>query len=87
MPYIKKEKRELFWRDSAISTLIQDVADCGGDLNYLFTCLINEFIHKKGMSYATVNEVVGALECCKLELYRRKIAPYEDLKIKENGDV
>jgi hypothetical protein len=33
------------------------------------------------------NDVIGALECCKLELYRRMVAPYENTKIKENGDV
>jgi hypothetical protein len=27
------------------------------------------------------------LECCKLELYRKIAAPYEDIKIQENGDV
>jgi hypothetical protein len=30
---------------------------------------------------------MGVLESAKLELYRRKIAPYEDDKIAENGDV
>lgn len=33
------------------------------------------------------SEIIGALECCKLELYRRIAAPYEDIKIGENGDV
>jgi hypothetical protein len=32
-------------------------------------------------------DIVGALRCCELEIYRRLAAPYEDLKIKENGDV
>ena len=31
--------------------------------------------------------LVGVLECAKLELYRRLAAPYEDLKIEDNGDV
>lgn len=31
--------------------------------------------------------VLGMLECCKMELYRRHVAPYEDEKIIENGDV
>jgi len=31
--------------------------------------------------------VIGALEACKLEFYRRAVVPYEDKKIKENGDV
>jgi hypothetical protein len=32
-------------------------------------------------------EAIGALECCKLEFYRRVAVPYEDRKIKSNGDV
>jgi len=32
-------------------------------------------------------DAIGALECAKLELYRRVAAPYEDTKIAENGDV
>jgi hypothetical protein len=27
------------------------------------------------------------LECIKQEFYRRKLAPYEEAKIKENGDL
>jgi hypothetical protein len=38
-------------------------------------------------NYDNFNEVIGVLECMKLELYRRMIAPYEDTKCKENGDV
>jgi hypothetical protein len=41
----------------------------------------------KGKNYQTVNDIVGALEGAKMEFYRRAAAPYEDLKIKENGDV
>jgi len=37
--------------------------------------------------YAHLNEVVGVLECAKLELYRRVVAPYEDQKMTESGDV
>lgn len=29
----------------------------------------------------------GALECTKLELYRRRVADYEDQKIADNGDA
>ena len=34
-----------------------------------------------------VDSVVGAIRCAELELYARKIRPYEDLKITDNGDV
>ena len=58
-----------------------------GELNYLFTELIQLYKDHNGESYTTYNDIVGALEGAKLELYRRKIAPYEDTKIKQNGDV
>ena len=31
--------------------------------------------------------MVGVLECCKLELYRKLAAPYEDTKEMESGPV
>jgi predicted DNA-binding protein with PD1-like motif len=58
-----------------------------GELNFLFTEAITDYIEKQGLSYQTINDVVGALEGAKLEFYRRVAAPYEDVKIEENGDV
>lgn len=59
----------------------------GGDLNYQFSKLVNDFIAMRGLSYSVINEAVGALECAKLELYRRIAAPYEDKKAIANGEV
>lgn len=58
-----------------------------GTLNYLFTIILNSYFHAKGGNYQAVNDIIGALEGAKLEFYRRIAAPYEDTKIKENGDV
>lgn len=58
-----------------------------GELNYSITMLINAYLTRQGESYATYNELIGVLECAKLELYRRQIAGYEDLKMGLNGDV
>ena len=80
MPYITKDQRK-------------DVEETGpytsGELNYAITILIKKYIGNRvaGQSYAVFNEIIGALECAKLELYRRLVAPYEDEKIQENGDV
>jgi hypothetical protein len=49
--------------------------------------ICQDYIKDKGLSYQTLNDVLGALEGCKLELYRRQVAPYEDKKIQANGDV
>jgi hypothetical protein len=37
--------------------------------------------------YFNYNRAIGVLECIKLEFYRRMVGPYEDIKIKEAGDV
>lgn len=58
-----------------------------GELNYYITKAILGYLSLEGESYRTYNAIIGVLECCKLELYRRKIGPYEDRKKKENGDV
>lgn len=58
-----------------------------GELNYELTSIINGYLLQHGMKYQTINDIIGALEGCKLEFYRRIAAPYEDTKITENGDV
>lgn len=62
-------------------------AQKGGELNYQISKLLNDFMAMKGMSYATVNEAIGAVECAKLEFYARVARPYEELKAKQNGEV
>jgi hypothetical protein len=44
--------------------------------------------HKqKVVSYENFNAVMGALESAKQEYYRRVMVPYEEEKIKQNGDI
>ena len=57
------------------------------DLNFLICRLADRMLARHGVTYARLNEVIGAIECAKQEIYRRIAAPYEDTKIKENGDV
>ena len=85
MPYVKKEVREYFKKGLE---LIADAPISGpGYLNYVLTCLSQLYLAKHGEGYQTYNDIIGALECCKLEMYRRKTSPFEDKKIIENGDV
>lgn len=58
-----------------------------GELNYAITRLLDQYLRDKGLSYLYINDCLGALEGAKLEFYRRVAVPYEDKKIKENGDV
>ena len=83
MPYIKQEDR---------NALGNRDPENAGELNYLLTQIVLEYLigNKEtnyNANYQRYNDAMGALEGCKLELYRRAIAPYEDKKIQENGDV
>ena len=79
MPYIVKSIRESLEQGR--------VPTKPGELNYLMSQLVKGFLAINGESYTSFNAVVGVLECLKLELYRRKIANYEQDKCNENGDV
>jgi hypothetical protein len=79
MPYINEERRDAIKSFNDPRT--------AGELNYVLTGICRDYWYEHGPNYATINDIVGALEGAKLEFYRRVAAPYEDEKIKENGDV
>lgn len=81
MPYIKTEDR------IRLDITLNDTPKNAGELNYLLTKLCIDYFYSNGARYQQINDVVGALEGCKLEFYRRLAAPYEDEKITQNGDV
>ena len=86
MPYINKEARErLDFEFCAIAGAL--TAESAGELNYLFTKILTRYIDNKELSYQTINDIIGALEGAKLEFYRRKVIPYENLKCLLNGEV
>jgi len=49
--------------------------------------MIHNYIKDKGLRYNTLNDAIGIVECVKQELYRMIVSPYEDIKIKENGEI
>lgn len=86
MPYIKQAERKVIDR-LPIDRIFESVEAEPGNLNYALTRLCHEYLRRGGKRYKTMNDIVGALEGCKMEFYRRTVAPYEDAKIEENGDV
>lgn len=79
VPYIPEEQRVHGKRGYFART--------PGKLNYAITRLCDFYLQDFGVSYQRLNEIIGALECAKLEFARRVVGPYEDSKITENGDV
>jgi hypothetical protein len=87
MPYIKQEDRKRF--DATLKAFNDEIAVTGvskGDLNYVISCLAKIYTDEHGHSYSVMNDVVGVLSAANMEYYRRVVVPYEDEKIKINGD-
>ena len=82
MPYIEQDRREeleeILWQMRE-----KDIA-ADGDLNYLLYAFCIRYVPE---SYNSYKNFIGELRQCATEIERRILAPYEDLKIEENGDV
>ena len=94
MPYIKNCRREKI--DKKLNLLIKELKQLRdsstqgwqiGDISYIIVRLAHEWLKYRGLKYKFFNEVIGVLECTKLELYRATVAPYEEAKRKRVGSV
>lgn len=90
MPYVKTDKRKKF--DSFIldlTLMLEREGHDNGDLNYCISKLVHEWLicHPDGLRYDAASDAHKAMVCAAAEFYRVVVAPYEDLKSKENGPV
>lgn len=98
MPYIKEDIRQEL--DICIERMINclgtpkslngnmtndDLMSILGDINYTFSRIIASLMGQP--SYSKIAMITGVLENIKQEFYRRVAVPYEEAKIKENGDI
>jgi hypothetical protein len=78
MPYISKAQRKI----------VEDIGpSTAGELNFAVTQSLLAYMKRRGVSYTTMNEIIGALECAKIEFYRRVMVDFEQKKCILNGDV
>lgn len=84
MPYIKSEDRPLL--DELVEKLAKRI-NSSGDLNYVITSLLHHEVVTVGKNYENLNRLQGVVDCVGKEFYRKVVSPYEDLKIKINGDL
>lgn len=78
MPYIANNLRE---------QLTHRTPGTEGELAYEITTVLLDYVATKGLSFKTINDITGVLINVGLEFNRRVTVPYEEQKIKENGDV
>ena len=84
MPYIKQIARKMI--DEIVNGARFSIA-ANGNLNYFLVKLMLVRRKLEGESYTFYKNYIGELEMAQAEIYRRYVIPYEEKKIKENGDV
>ena len=84
MPYVTKETREYLQPLSHEMLKFMLELQEPGILNYI---LFNHCVHFVNPSYTNYKNFIGELNECVAEIRRRLLAPYEDKKIEENGDI
>jgi len=82
MPYVKQERRPDLNKVVIAMSEAKVVAD--GDLNYILFRFAKYHISP---GYNNYKNFLGELNEAAEEIRRRLLAPWEDMKIEENGDV
>jgi len=85
MPYIKQEDRQ--WLVGVEDALEDSGVATAGEIQYVISLVIKEYLRNKDLRYHTFNDVMGALSGAQQEFYREVVAPYEDLCIEKNGGI
>jgi len=82
MPYIPKPRR--IQLSPILDEMVHQEVNADGDLNYI---LFYYAKHHVPQSYNSLKNYLGELNEAAEEIRRRLLAPYEDKKRKENGDI
>ncbi len=89
MPYIRKSDRVHL--DGDLNSLIIKLDlvpedQMVGQLNYCISKIVWALFNKNNC-YSRANALMGVLASAQSEFYRRKVAPYEEAKILNHGDI
>lgn len=84
MPYINQRDRDFF--EPSLDEIVDSIQD-PGDVCFCIYYILQKVCKKDSTRFKTISSLIGEVECAKMEFYRRIVAPYEDIKINENGDV
>ena len=87
MPYLPQSER-----DEINCEIGGFTPHTGGELQYAIAYMINNYYSRlssmgHGPRYADMEEIMGALDGAAREHYRIVVAPYEDVKMKQNSGV
>ena len=78
MPYLSNDQKELLGDKIPVTP---------GELNYVITQILIQYVEHQRLSYGIVSEALSACTEAAAEFRRRVLVPLEDRKIEQNGDV
>lgn len=78
MPYITRE---------AVSFLNENSPTTKGELNYLITELMVQYLKDNGKNYQNISDVIAAAQDAADEMKRRVLAPHEEAKKNDSNNV
>jgi len=84
MPYIKRDRRKCL--EVYLEVLTQNVEN-KGELTYCVYKLGVEYLKNHSLNYQNISDICASMRDAEYEIRRRILNPYEDKKIKENGDI
>ena len=84
MPYISNDNDKRINLDEIVELMHELNVKADGDLNYILFKYCKKYVKP---SYNNYKNFIAELTECGREIARRLLAPYEDKKIDENGDV
>lgn len=85
MPYTEQVSRN---KQDLLIAKLSNAIETKGDLNYTICELTAQLILKTGgMGYTNISEWIDAVHGAEREMTWRLLRPYEDVKIRQNGDV
>jgi len=84
MPYITQERRKDF--DELLAQLGPRIKN-KGEMNYCVSILMAWYVSEHGEGYQNISDAKDALVNAADEFARLRLAPYEDIKRKENGEL
>lgn len=85
MPYIDKKDRDKY--KYILQALEIEPPETKGELNYLISMMMLIYVRENGENYQNLSDSIGAAIDAAEEFRRRRMNPYEDLKIESNGDL
>jgi hypothetical protein len=85
MPYIDTIRRDQL--NGTIEEVYAFRMRTAGELTYVLTAIIERYRAQHGDQYQTFADIEGSLQGTAREFARRVVAPYEDRKRADNGDV